>query len=82
MHSPVRDEAIAQLRDYLICGLLSSLAHWYQGEVRIEDVVEVALLNPHVYWEFAVQGPSDSVRVLQIQSETLPEPMLAAESSP
>ena len=44
-HSSVRDEAIAELRVYLIRGLSGSLTHRYGGDVLVEDVVQVALLK-------------------------------------
>ena len=40
-----RDQAIAELRVYLVRGLSRSLQHRYGGKVQVEDIVQVALLK-------------------------------------
>lgn len=40
-----RDQAIEELRCYLVRGLTKSLSHRYGGKLQIEDVVQVALLK-------------------------------------
>jgi RNA polymerase sigma factor (sigma-70 family) len=40
-----RDQAIEELRTYLVCGLARSLAHRYGGRVDVEDVAQLAILK-------------------------------------
>ena len=40
-----REQAIEELRRYLVRGLARSLSHRYGGKIQIEDVVQVALLK-------------------------------------
>ncbi len=43
--APGREQAIEELRCYLLRGLARSLSHRYGGKVQIEDVTQVALLK-------------------------------------
>ncbi len=43
--APDREQAIQELRNYLLRGLKRSLSHRYGGKIQIEDVVQVALLK-------------------------------------
>ena len=43
--APGREQAIKELRNYLLRGLVRSLSHRYGGKIQIEDVAQVALLK-------------------------------------
>jgi RNA polymerase sigma factor (sigma-70 family) len=43
--APDREQAIEELRAYLVRGLDRSLRHRYGGKVQVEDIVQVALLK-------------------------------------
>lgn len=45
INSTDRDQAIGELRNYLVRGLTRALLHRYGGKIQIEDVVQVALLK-------------------------------------
>ncbi len=45
LQSGEREQAIEELRSYLVRGLSRSLRHRYGGKVQVEDIVQVALLR-------------------------------------